>query len=61
MKEAKNSLFNTWRISLRHLFHQYPELSFQEYSTQVKVIEILISLGIENKKIAGMRVDGIIN
>ena len=52
--------FVEWLISLRRYFHQYPELSFQEYHTQEKIIDVLTSLGIENKKIAGTGVVGII-
>ena len=33
--------------ALRHHFHQYPELSFEEYGTARKVAEVLESLGIE--------------
>jgi amidohydrolase len=52
--------FTDWLISLRRHFHQFPELSFQEYHTQEKVIEVLNSLGIENFEIAGTGVIGMI-
>jgi amidohydrolase len=52
--------FIDWLISLRRHFHQYPELSFKEFNSQKKIIEILNSFGIENKKIAATGVVGII-
>lgn len=48
-----NKEFSDWLISLRRHFHRFPEISFQEYNTQEKVIEVLNSLGIENSRIAG--------
>lgn len=45
--------FTDWLIALRRYFHQYPELSFNEFNTQEMVIEVLNSLGIENSRIAG--------
>jgi len=41
-----------WIIRLRREFHQYPELSFEEYETQKKILKILGELGIEARKIA---------
>jgi amidohydrolase len=55
-----NNEFVDWLISLRRHFHQFPEISFSEFNTQAKIIEILNSLGIENSKIAGTGVIGII-
>lgn len=40
-------------IGWRRYFHQYPEISGQEFETQKKVLKILASMGIEGKKIAG--------
>lgn len=40
-------------IGWRRYFHQHPEVSGQEFETQKKVMEILTSMGIEGKKIAG--------
>ena len=52
--------FAKWVTSIRRYFHQYPELSFNEFNTQKKIIEILTSLGIENEVIAGTGVVGMI-
>lgn len=41
-----------WIIRLRREFHQYPELSFEEYETQKRILKILGELGIEARKIA---------
>ncbi len=41
-----------WIIRLRREFHRYPELSFEEYETQGKILKILGELGIEARKIA---------
>ncbi|WP_229391288.1 M20 family metallopeptidase [Methanosarcina sp. DH2] len=41
-----------WIIRLRREFHQYPELSFEEYETQKQILEILEELGVEARKIA---------
>lgn len=49
-----------WIIDLRRHFHKYPELSFEEFNTQKKIMSVLDSLGIENKKIADTGVLGII-
>jgi amidohydrolase len=42
----------TWIIRLRREFHRYPELSFKEYDTQKRILEVLGELGIESRKIA---------
>jgi amidohydrolase len=41
-----------WIVRLRREFHRYPELSFNEYDTQKRILEILEELGIEARKIA---------
>ncbi|WP_048125037.1 M20 metallopeptidase family protein [Methanosarcina lacustris] len=41
-----------WIIRLRREFHRYPELSFEEYETQKRILKILGELGIEARKIA---------
>lgn len=41
-----------WIIGLRREFHQHPELSFEEYETQKRILKTLGELGIENRKIA---------
>lgn len=41
-----------WIIRLRREFHQYPELSFEEYETQKRILKTLEELGIEARKIA---------
>ncbi|MGA9186973.1 MAG: M20 family metallopeptidase [Methanosarcina sp.] len=41
-----------WLIQLRREFHRYPELSFEEYNTQKRILKILGELGIEARKIA---------
>lgn len=41
-----------WIIQLRREFHRYPELSFEEYETQKKILKILEELGVEARKIA---------
>ena len=41
-----------WIIRLRREFHQYPELSFEEYKTQKRILKLLGELGIEARKIA---------
>jgi amidohydrolase len=41
-----------WIIRLRREFHQYPELSFEEYGTQKQILKTLEELGIEARKIA---------
>ncbi|WP_048065055.1 M20 metallopeptidase family protein [Methanosarcina acetivorans] len=44
--------FEAWIIRLRREFHRYPELSFEEYETQKRILKILEELGIEARKIA---------
>jgi amidohydrolase len=41
-----------WIIRLRREFHRYPELSFEEYETQKRILKVLGELGIEARKIA---------
>lgn len=41
-----------WITQLRREFHRYPELSFEEYETQKRILKILGDLGIEARKIA---------
>lgn len=41
-----------WIIQLRREFHRYPELSFEEYETQKRILKILGDLGIKARKIA---------
>ena len=41
-----------WIIRLRREFHQYPELSFEEYETQKRILKFLGEMGIEARKIA---------
>lgn len=40
--------YEPWIIEQRRYFHQYPELSMQEYQTSQKISEILKDLGIEH-------------
>lgn len=40
-------------VGWRRYFHQHPEVSGQEFETQKKVLELLASMGIEGRKIAG--------
>ena len=42
-----------WVIGLRRWFHRYPELSFEERNTQKKVLEVLETIGIQGREIAG--------
>ena len=49
-------------VELRRDFHQNPELGFQEYRTQEKVIEYLKACGLDNvKKIAGTGVAALLS
>ncbi|MDD2439940.1 MAG: M20 family metallopeptidase [Methanosarcinaceae archaeon] len=41
-----------WLIQLRREFHRQPELSFEEYETQEKILKLLAGLGIKARKIA---------
>ncbi len=45
--------FQKWVRDIRREFHRYPELSFQEYGTQARIISVLDELGIDCMKIAG--------
>lgn len=49
-----------WVINIRRDFHQYPELGYEEFRTQGKIIEYLNELGIENHVVAKTGVMGII-
>lgn len=60
LNQATNKELVDWVIELRRYFHKYPELSFKEFNTQKKIIDVLDSLGIENKSIANTGVLGII-
>jgi metal-dependent amidase/aminoacylase/carboxypeptidase family protein len=40
-------------IALRRDFHRHPELGFEEYRTQEKIIEYLEKQGIDVKKMGG--------
>jgi amidohydrolase len=42
-----------WIIEKRREFHRYPELSFNEYITQKKIIDSLKEFGVEGSSIAG--------
>ncbi|MCM8823419.1 MAG: M20 family metallopeptidase [Candidatus Omnitrophica bacterium] len=50
-----------WLIKLRRHFHQYPELSWQEFKTSARVERELKKLNIEVKRIAKTGVVGILN
>lgn len=47
------NLLDEWMRDIRRDFHQNPELSFNEYRTQEKIILTLNELGIHCSKIAG--------
>ncbi len=47
------SSFSSWVVGLRRWFHQHPEPSFEERHTQDKLVEVLDSLGIENRRAGG--------
>ncbi|MCG7847803.1 MAG: amidohydrolase [ANME-2 cluster archaeon] len=47
-----NEQFRDWVIAKRREFHRIPELSFAEFRTQEKVIEILKDLGLNGRPIA---------
>ncbi|AKB33561.1 putative amidohydrolase [Methanosarcina siciliae HI350] len=51
-EDPSTETFETWIIRLRREFHRYPELSFEEYETQKRILKILEELGIEARKIA---------
>jgi len=53
LRENPNAkALEAWIIQLRREFHRYPELSFEEYGTQKKILKILGELGIEARKTA---------
>ena len=47
-----------WLIKTRREFHQIPEKSFNEFKTQALIIDILDSIGIPHKKVAGTGIVG---
>ncbi|MCQ1535041.1 amidohydrolase [Methanosarcina sp. KYL-1] len=51
-KDPSAEALEAWIIGLRREFHRYPELSFEEYETQKKILKTLDELGIEARKIA---------
>ncbi len=51
---------NRWVIELRREFHRFPELSGEERRTAARVEEILGSLGIETRRVAGTGVVGLL-
>lgn len=51
-ENPKEESLEAWIISLRREFHQYPELSFEEYETQKRILKFLGEMGIEARKIA---------
>ncbi len=53
LRENPNAeALETWIIQLRREFHRHPELSFEEYETQKRILKIFGELGIEARKIA---------
>jgi amidohydrolase len=48
----KVEALEAWIIQLRREFHKYPELSFEEYETQKRILKILDEMGIKARKIA---------
>ncbi|KKH69756.1 hypothetical protein DU75_11550, partial [Methanosarcina mazei] len=48
-------------ISLRHNIHKWPEIAFEEYRTQEKIIEVLEKHGVEHKIAAKTGVIATIN
>lgn len=53
--------FSKWVVNLRRYFHKYPELSYEEFKTQKKIVSVLESLGITHSVIADTGVLGIID
>ncbi|AKB82222.1 putative amidohydrolase [Methanosarcina barkeri 3] len=51
-ENSSTEALEAWIIQLRREFHRYPELSFEEYETQKKILKILGELGVEARKIA---------
>ena len=47
-----NEHFRNWIITKRREFHRIPELSFAEFKTQEKILEILKELGLKGRPIA---------
>lgn len=52
IKNPSAEALEAWIVQLRREFHRYPELSFEEYGTQKKILKILGELGVEARKIA---------
>ncbi len=50
--DPKRETLEAWIIGLRREFHRHPELSFEEYETQKRILKTLAELGIEARKIA---------
>lgn len=50
----------SWVIELRREFHRHPEPSWQEHRTAARVEEILKSLGVETRRVAGTGVVGVL-
>lgn len=51
-EDPNRETLEAWIIGLRREFHRHPELSFEEYETQKRILKILGELGIECRKIA---------
>ena len=47
-------------IALRRSIHQHAELAFQEYETQKKIKEVLLSFGIDESKIKACAGTGLV-
>ncbi len=50
--DPNREALEAWIIGLRREFHRHPELSFEEYGTQKRILITLAELGIEARKIA---------
>jgi len=57
-EDPNRETLEAWIIGLRREFHRHPELSFEEYETQKRILKILGELGIECRKIADTGVLG---
>ena len=59
-KQIKNDIYNNFNdiIELRRYFHQYPELSNEEYKTADKIEEELNKIGIKTKRVNNTSVYG---
>lgn len=58
--KSKTDEIKDWVIGIRRDFHKHPELGFEEFRTQGKIIDYLNEMGIENHKVAKTGVMGII-